>query len=204
MIFKHLVPANTFGVSPALSSVPGSFVVQDAERAIYAQVSASPVPATKVGYIPATSDGFGGITQLARDLDVRYFSQQTALGGFSASLVSTTLTVYYPNVNVMWDGVVRTLSVGSISGTVSTGTYSLVVGYNWGLTQVQLLPVGSSVLSGAYIELCQIVVNTTTVSAVVQAGRIGCKFIQTLGVVNGGSSAAYQIPVSDGSGNMSW
>lgn len=202
VVFRHLVPASTFGISPALNSVQGAFIVQDAERAIYAQVSASPIPAVKVGFIPAMSDGFGGIMQLARDMDVRYYSQQTT--GFSTSLVGTTLTVFYPNVAVMWDGVVRTLPMDSISATVATGTYSLVVGYNWGLTQTQLLPVASAVLSGAYVELCQIVVNTTASTAVVQNGRIGCKFLQTLSVMSGGAAADSLIPASNGSGVMPW
>jgi hypothetical protein len=127
----------------------------------------------------------------------------TAIGGFSTALVGTTLTVYYPNTDVMWDGVVRTLAIGSISGTVSTGTYSLVVGYNWGLTQVQLLPTASVTSNGAYVELCQIAVNTTTVSAVVSPGRINTKFLQTY-VVRGDTSTAYSISVSDGSGNITW
>jgi hypothetical protein len=205
-IFQHLVPANVFGRSQALSPVAGTLLVHDVERSVYAQVSASPIPATKVGYIPCTGDGVGGITQLARDLDARFYSQTTT--GLSSSLSGTTLTVVYPNVNVLWNGVVQTLAAGSISGTVSTGLWSLVVGYLWGLNQVQLVATSSLDPAGNYVELCEINVNTSSNTAVLNPGKINLKFFQSVGVgSNGGTalgSSSTSIPVSNGIGNMPW
>lgn len=205
-IFQHLVPANVFGASPALSPVQGVFLVHDVGRSVYAQVSASPIAASKVGYVPALGDGAGGIIQLARDIDARFYSQKTT--GFSYSLSGTTLTVTYPSVDVLWDGVKQTLPAGSFSGTVSTGLWSLTVGYNWGLTQVQLIATSALSPTGAYVELCELNVNTSSSTVTLTPGKVNLKFIQTLGVAsNGGtalSSYASGIPVSDGVGNLPW
>lgn len=196
---KPLVPLNTIGITPPMNPVQGCFVLHDVSRAIYAQVSASPTPPTKVGYVPAVSDGVSGILQLARNVNTRFYSQQVS--GFTASLSGTTLTVHYPAVPVMWDGVMQTLAAGTTTGTVATGTYSLVVGYNWGLTQVSLVATASLDPTANYVELCQIVVNTSTTTAVVQNGAVNNKLLRSL-CTNGPSGASYSIPVSDATGTM--
>lgn len=200
-VFNHLVPANTIGITPPLNPVQGAFIVQDVSRGIYAQVSASPLASTMVGYVPATSDGAGGITQLARALDAQYYSQNTT--GFGASLTGTTLTVSFPSTPVLWNGTIQTLAAGNISGTVSTGLWSLVVGYLWGLTQVQLVLTSALSPTGAYIELCQINVNTTSVTATTTNGRVSNKFMQTLCVAVA-ASPSYGIPVSAANETMPW
>lgn len=201
MIFQHLVPLNTIGVSAPLSPVQGSFIVHDVERSIYAQVSASPLASTKVGYVPCTSDGFGGITQLARDVDCQYNSQVQT--GYSSTISGTTLTVTFPAVSLMWNGVMQTLAAGSFSGTVSTGLWSLVVGYNWGLTQVSLVLTSALDPTANYIELCEIAVNTAGATATVTNGKTGLRLMQTL-CVAGPASTAYSVPVSNSTGALSW
>lgn len=198
-ILDHLVPANTIGITPPMNPVQGCFVVHDVSRAIYAQVSASPIAPSKVGYVPALSDGLSGILQLARNVNARFYSQQTT--GFTASLSGTTLTVGYPDVPVLWDGVMQTLKAGSYSGTVSTSTYALVVGYNWGLTQVSLVDTGFLDSTANYVELCQIVVNTSTGTATIQNGALTNKLLKTL-CTQGPGGANYSIPVSDATGAM--
>lgn len=198
-VLEHLVPLNTIGISPPLNPVQGCFVVHDVARAIYAQVSASPIAPARVGYVPALSDGLSGILQLARSVNARFYSQQTT--GFSASLSGTSLTVNYPDVPVLWDGVMQTLNAGSYTGTVATGTYSLVVGYNWGLTAVSLVDVGFLDSTANYVELCQVVVNTSTNTATIQNGALNAKLLKSL-CTQGPGGASYSIPVSDATGTM--
>ncbi len=200
-IFTHLVPANIIGRSVPLNPVTGAFIVQDVARGVYVQLSASPLASTLVGYVPATSDGQSGLTQLARGIDAQFYSQTVT--GFTASITGTTLTVNYPNVSVFWNGAVQTLVSGSFSGTVTTGTWSLVVGYNWGLTAVSLVQTSALDPTANYIELCEIVVNTTTPSTAVSTGTVGCRLMQTL-CTGLGASAAYGIPVSSSTGTLPW
>jgi hypothetical protein len=201
---NHLVPANILGVTAALNPVTGAYVDQDVSRGFYAQTSASPVAPTRVGYIPATADGLGGLNQLARDVNARFLSN-ISLASFSASLSGTTLTVNYPNVNVLWDGAVRTLHAGSVVGTVATGLYSFVVGYNWGLTQVAIVAQSAFVLPLTYIEIVQINVNIATPSATLLIGRSNGIFLRSLGIVGpSGASNANAIPVSKADGTLTW
>lgn len=200
-IFQHLVPQNIFGISSPASPVQGSFIVHDVAKAIYAQIGAPPAVPFMVGYIPATSDGQGGIAQLARGIDARVYTQRTT--GFGAALSGTTLTVSYPNVPVFWNGSMQTLPSGSINATVSTGTYSLVVSYNWGLTFTQIIATSSYDLSQQYLELCRINVNTSSSTATVTNGPVNVKQLQTL-VVNGPTNTSYSIPSSGAGGVMPW
>lgn len=201
MIFEHLIPANTIGVSAPLNPVTGAFVVQDVSRAVYAQEAAAPTAPVLVGYVPATSDGNGGIKQLARHLNVQYYSQKTT--GFSVGLSGTTLTIVYPNVPVLWNGVQQTLAAGSIPGTVSTGVWSLVVGYQWGLTLVSIVQSSTVDPTANSIELCQVTVNTSLNTAVVSNGRVSGKWLGSI-CIAGPASTSYSVSTSNASSVLPW
>jgi hypothetical protein len=193
-------PANVLnGAVPAIAQ-QGVLLAQDVIGGIYSQETAS-VPAILVGYIPVTADGNGGLAQLSRDYDCSYYPQTQT--GFTASISGTTLTVNYPTTPVLYSGAMQTLEAGSISGTVSTGLWSLVVGYYWGLTQVQLIETSAITPNGSYIELCEINVSTSAETATVTNGLVNSKIMNEL-LVNGTASASYSIPVSDANGNLAW
>lgn len=198
-IFCHLVPQNVFGTSPPLNPVQGAFILHDVARAIYAQIGASPATPTLVGYVPATDDGFGGLTQLARDFDFRSFTIPPS--GVTASLSGTTLTITYPQINVLWDGVVQSVAPGSTSLTVSTGTWYLSAQYNWGLTDVRI--VSTIDLSQNYVVLGAVAVDTGAGTAVIGPAPVTSKLMQTL-CVAGPTNTSYSISTSDANGNMPW
>jgi len=202
VIFTHAVPADLLSSTVPINTAVGAFIVDDPSWSIYLQES-SGTPPVLVGAVPCSSDGLSGITQLARDLDIRNYSQRVPANTFTANISSNNLVVNYPNVPVFWDGVIQTLVAGSITAPTSTGTWSLVVSYNWGLTQVALVQSSTIVPEDAPIELCQINVNTTNGTAVVQLGRLNSKWL-TDETVAGTINSATGIPVSGASGTMTW
>lgn len=193
-------PANVVGTTMPQDPVQGVTLLQNASKAVYAQETAGQ-PARMIGYIPVTSDGNGGIHELVRDFDCSYYPQTQT--GFTASLSGTSLTVNYPTTPVLYSGVIQTLQAGSVTGTVSTGLWSLVVGYLWGLTQVQMLLTSSISPAGNYIELCEINVNTSTNTATVTNGMVNAKLLNQF-LMNGPANQSFSIPVSDTNGNMAW
>jgi hypothetical protein len=198
-IFTHAVPANMVGISsPSVPTVVnGAYAVQDVERAIYAMQNNVPV---KVGWIAATSDGSGGIQQLARGLDATY-NWQSSTTGFGASGNTSSVTVQYPSMQVLWNGSMQPVTAGSWTGTPpGAGTYSFFVSYQWGLNAFSLAP--SSPLTEV-VELCEVVVTAT--SAAVQPANcngnwMGNYFISSIQSYSGTN----QIPYSDANGNMAW
>lgn len=204
MIFKHLVPTNIFGITPlanANSIAPvGSFIVHDVGRSIYAQTFAGSYQ--EIGYIPATSDGSGGITQLARNVDARYNSVQ-ATTGFGASISSGTLTISYPAISLLWDGSMQSVNGGSYQQTgVTNGTYSFGVAYQWGLTQFQVAAPNTNFLA-SYVELCQVTVSGAT--ATVAAARNSAVFLKKYGIPQPVSSTiSTGIPTSTSTNTMPW
>jgi hypothetical protein len=209
MIFKHLVPLNIFGVTPiananAVSPV-GSFVVDDVQRNIYAQTTAGTYVA--VGYITATSDGSGGISQLARGLDACYNSAQS-LTGFGAGVsqiapFGPTLVVTYPALNILWNGSMQSITAGSFTKpSITDGTYSFGVGYQWGLTQFQVVAPNISYPTG-FIELCQVTVSG--LSAALAPARINTMFMKKYGIPQPlSTSSTNGIPASTSTGVMPW
>jgi hypothetical protein len=204
MSFQHLVPLNVFGITPianANSKSPvGSFVVDDVQRYIYAHTAAGTYIAS--GWLPATSDGNGGITQLARSVDVCYNSAQSTTG-FGASVTGTTLTVTYPSMSILWNGSMQSITAGSFQQpSISNGTYSFGVGYQWGLTQFQVATPNVSYPTG-FLELCQVTVSGT--SATVAAARNSTMFLKKYGVPQPlSTSSTNGIPASTSTGIMPW
>jgi len=193
-------PANVVGVTQAQDPTQGVLLDHDVVGGIYSQEVAGQ-PAVLVGYIPVTSDGNGGINELARDYDCSFYPQTQT--GFTASLSGTTLTVNYPTTPILYAGAIQSLLAGSLSGTVSTGLWSLVVGYLWGLTQVQLLQTSSISPTGNYIELCEINVNTSSNTATVTNGMVNAKLMNQF-LMAGPANQSYAISTSDANGNMAW
>jgi hypothetical protein len=198
-VFYHKYPANTIGVTTPIinSGEAGSLLVHNVENSIWLAGS-SP---SRIGYIPATSDGDGGVQQLARDIDIQYYPQQYS--NFTIGLSGTTLTVSWPNILVLWNGAMQQLNAGSLSQTVSTGLYSLVVGYQWGLTVITLVLTSSLSPTGNGAELCEINVNTTAVTATASTGMVNSKWIDTL-CIGGPSNTTYSVPTSGSNSQCSW
>lgn len=198
-IFTHKVPANMVGISaPAAPTViNGGYAVQDVERAIYAMQSSVPV---KVGWQAATSDGQGGIQQLARGLDATY-NWQSSTTGFGIAGNSTSVTVQFPAMQILWNGSMQPVNASSWSGaTPGAGTYSFCVSYAWGLDSFSIGTQGSL---ANVTELCEITVNSA--SATLQAANnngnwMGKYFISN----NQSTSGSSMIPYSDANGNMAW
>lgn len=198
-VFYHKHPANTIGITTPSSSsgASGSFLVHNVEHSIWLAGSAP----SRIGYIPATSDGNGGIQQLARDLDIQYYPQQ--YNNFVATLSGSTLTVAWPNVLVLWNGSMQQLNSNTLVQTVSTNLYSLVVGYQWGLTVVSLVLTSSLSPTGNGAELCEINVNTTAETATVSTGMVNLKWINSL-CIAGPANTTYSVPTSGSNSTCSW
>jgi hypothetical protein len=196
VIFTHLIPGNPVGRQTPVNQVQGCYVLDDVNRGIYAQKSAAPTPAVLVGGVPCLSDGVGGISQFARELDVRYCNQRT--GGFSGSMNGSTLTANYPQVKLFWDGAVQTLPAGSTQAAVSNGTWSLVISYGWGLSQPTIVQTSTFDMTGNSIELCRYIISGTTVTA--RPATVESKWMGTVLIAY--KQDANSVPVSDSSGNM--
>lgn len=198
-IFYHKYPANTIGVTTPISNsgASGTLLVHNVENSVWL---AGTTP-TRIGYIPATSDGNGGIQQLARDINVQYYPQQYS--NFTTAISGTTLTISWPNILVFWNGAMQQLNSGTLSQTVSTGLYSLVVGYQWGLTVVTLVLTSSLSPTGNGAELCEINVNTTAATATVTNGMVNSKWFGSL-CINGPSNTNYSVPTSGANSKCSW
>lgn len=198
-IFTHKVPANLVGISiPAVPTVVnGSYAVQDVERAIYAMQSSAPV---KVGWQAATSDGQGGIQQLARGLDATY-NWQYSTSGFGVTGNSSSVTVQIPAMQILWNGSMQPVSANSWTGTPpGNGTYSFCVSYAWGLDSFSIGTQGS--LSNV-VELCEITVSAVT--ATLQAANCNGNWMGNYFLSSSQStSGSNTIPYSDSSGNMAW
>jgi hypothetical protein len=198
-IFTHKVPANMVGISsPAVPTVVnGAFAVQDVERAIYAMQSSAPV---KVGWVAATSDGQGGIQQLARSLDATY-NWQYSTTGFGVAGNSSSVTIQFPSLQILWNGSMQPVSASSWTGTPpGSGTFAFGVTYAWGLGSFSLNTQGSLL---NFTELCSITVNgaTATLQAANSNGNwMGKYFISDIQSTSGSNL----IPYSDANGNIAW
>jgi hypothetical protein len=198
-IFTHKVPANLVGIStPSVPTVVnGGYAVQDVERAIYAMQSSVPV---KVGWQAATSDGQGGIQQLARGLDATY-NWQSSTAGFGISGNSSSVTIQFPALQVLWNGSMQPVSPSSWTGTPSgSGTFAFCVSYTWGLNSFSIVAQGS--LSNV-VEICSFTVNGATATllpANTNGNWIGKYFISNIQSTSGSNL----IPYSDANGNTAW
>jgi hypothetical protein len=198
-IFQHKVPANMVGISQpsSPSTVNGSFAVQDVERAIYAMQGGVPV---KVGWQAAVTDGQGGIAQLARSLDATY-NWQSSLTGFGASGNSSSVTIQYPSMQVLWNGAMQPVTTGAFTmSNPGTGTLSFMVSYQWGLSSFS---VRSPTPLGGVVELCSISITAT--SATVSSAHTNGNWMGKYWISNSqGTSDSAGIPYSDANGNMAW
>jgi hypothetical protein len=198
-IFTHKVPANLVGIStPAVPTViNGGYAVQDVERAIYAMQSNVPV---KVGWQAATADGQGGIQQLARGLDATY-NWQSATTGFGVTGNTSSVTVQFPSLQVLWNGSMQPVAASAFTGVPpGAGTYSFFVAYQWGLSHFSIAD--SSTLSNV-VELCSITVSAA--SATLQPAHTNGNWMGNYYISSVQTSAdASRIPYSDASGNMAW
>jgi hypothetical protein len=200
-VILHKVPSNITGITPApTSTLQGTYILQDVERVIYAQIGATGSNPTPIGWIPATSDGAGGISQLMRGPDMRYNSAQSTSGFGASGNSSTSVTVSYPSMSILFDGSMQSFNAGSWNGPAGNGTYSFGVAYQWGLTQFTLSVI--DVLPTNYVELCTVTVTST--SATVGPARTNGTFMKVYGVPGGSTSKAQGIPVSDQNGAMPW
>lgn len=200
-VVLHKVPSNITGITPAPTSTPqGTFVLQDVERVLYAQTGATGSNPTPIGWIPATSDGAGGISQLARSPDMRYNSVQSTSGFGASGNSATSVTVSYPAMSILFDGSMQSFQAGSWTGPAGNATYSFGVSYQWGLTQFALNVM--DILPNGYVELCTVTVTST--SATVGPARTSGNYMKVYGVPGGSTSRSQGIPVSDQNGNMPW
>jgi hypothetical protein len=198
-IFTHKVPANLVGISvPAVPAVVnGGYAVQDVERAIYAMQSSLPV---KVGWQAATSDGQGGIKQLARGLDATY-NWQSSTTGFGITGNTSGVTVQFPSLQVLWNGSMQPVNASSWTGTPpGAGSFSFCVSYAWGLNSFSI---GTQGTLNNVVELCEFTVSaaTATLQAANSNGNwMGQYYISNI-QTNSGSNI---IPYSDANGNTAF
>ncbi|QRE00300.1 hypothetical protein [Burkholderia phage BCSR5] len=199
VVFTHLVPSNVVGITPPLNPATGCFVFQDVLRGLYVQKTAAPATPKLVGYVPAYSDTFGGIKQLARELDVRFNPQVTT--GYTVSGTGGNITVNYPALKILWDGVVQNLPSGSTTQQLADGQWSLVVTYAWGLSNPQFIQTSQADPGGIYIELCQVTVSGG--AGTVKNGQVSSKWMAGV-LIAPSASVANGVPVSDATGKMPW
>jgi hypothetical protein len=206
---EHLVPLESVGqvigspLSAANSAArAGCYTFDDVNFEIWAQTSMGVYELA--GFEPLVSDGNGGLAQLARHVNAQYMSKPTT-SGFGASVSGTTLTTTFPTINVFWNSSVQTVQSGSYAGSVASGTntYSLVVGYQWGLTAFSYVLTSSLDPTANGVEICRINVNTVTVTAAVVTGAVNGRWMGSL-AVNGPASTSYSISTSNGSSIMPW
>lgn len=198
-IFTHKVPANLVGISiPSTPTVvSGSYAVQDVEKSVYAMQGTTPV---RVGWVAATYDGVGGIAELARGPDMS-FNWQSSMTGFGATGNSSSVTVQYPAMNVLWRGSMQPIAAGSFTGVPSgSGTIPFFVSYRWGLTSFSIGPANQY---SNMVEIC--LVSVTATSASILPSEVNGNWMGNYTIVRSTATTGTNlIPHSDANGNMSW
>jgi hypothetical protein len=137
---------------------------------------------------------------LARGLDATY-NWQSSTAGFGISGNSSSVTVQFPAMKVLWNGSMQPINASSWTGTPpGSGSYAFCVSYAWGLDSFSIGTQGTEL---NVTELCEITVNGA--SATLQPANTNGNWMGKYYISNNQStSGSNLIPYSDANGNIAW